>query len=188
MKIRTPRDVAALQDELVTRLARERLEPFLELVWPILQPDTPYQSNWHIGLTCEYLEAVTMGQIRRLVINMPPRYGKSLMTSVIWPVWEWIRHPSRRWMFVSHSETLAVLHSLDRRRLIQDDWFRQRFRTVRLAADQRTKTEFHNTRRGSMLATSMGGSMTGKGGDRLVIDDPHSAEQAESDLQRQHAL
>jgi len=184
----TPRELAALQAEALTRLARERLEVFVELAWPILLPGTPFQSNWHISLICEFLEAVSAGQIRRLVINMPPRYGKSLLTSVFWPTWEWIRYPAHRWLFVSHSDTLATRHSLDRRRVLQDEWFRHRFPGIRLTRDQHAKAEFHNTKRGQMIATSMGGAITGKGGDRLVIDDPHSPDQVESDLQREHAI
>jgi predicted phage terminase large subunit-like protein len=188
MSLRSVRETAVLNDEYLTRLGRERLEPFLELVWPILEPGTPYQSNWHIGLMAEYLEAVTHGQIQQLVINIAPRYGKSLLTSVIWPVWEWISHPTRRWLFVSYSDLLAHRHGLDRRRLLQDEWFRQHYPHVRLTSDQHAKSEFHNTRRGAMIAASMGGSITGKGGDRIVIDDPHSPDQAESDGQRQHAI
>jgi predicted phage terminase large subunit-like protein len=188
MSVRGTREAAVLNDEYLTRLGRQRLEPFLELVWPILEPGTPYQSNWHIGLIAEYLEAVTHGAISRLVMNVPPRYGKSLLTSVVWPVWEWISHPTRRWLFVSYSDLLAHRHGLDRRRLLQDDWFRQRYPHVWLTSDQHAKSEFHNTRRGAMVAASMAGSITGKGGDRIVIDDPHSPDQAESDGQRQHAI
>lgn len=188
MSIGRVREAAVVNDEYLTRLGRDRLEPFLELVWPILEPGTPYQSNWHIGLMAEYLEAVTHGEIRQLVVNIPPRYGKSLLTSVVWPVWEWISHPTRRWLFVSYSDLLANRHGLDRRRLLQDEWFRQHYPHVQLTSDQHAKSEFHNTRRGAMIAASMGGSITGKGGDRIVIDDPHSPDQAESDGQRQHAI
>ena len=72
-----PRSVALLQDEVLTRLARSKFEAFVELAWPVLEPTTPFLSNWHLSLIAEYLEAVTAGQIQRLVINMPPRYGKS---------------------------------------------------------------------------------------------------------------
>ena len=187
MRQSNPRQIALLQNEALIRLAGSKFEPFVEMAWSILEPTTPFQSSWHISLIAEYLEAVSAGQIHRLVINMPPRYGKSILTSVMWPAWEWIRFPSRRWLFVSHSDTLAKKHSLDRRLLIQHDWYRRNFPTVRLTRDQQAKAEFHNTRRGAMIATSMGGSITGKGGDRLVIDDPHSPDQVESDLQRQHA-
>jgi predicted phage terminase large subunit-like protein len=188
MAPRNIRTLATVQDEAVTRLCRTRFEAFVELAWPILEPGTSFQSNWHISLIAEHLEAVTAGDIRYLVINMPPRHGKSLLTSVFWPVWEWIQYPSRRFLCVSHSESLAHKHSLDRRLLLQHRSFRQRFPHVRLARDQHAKAEFHNTRRGVMMATSMGGPVTGKGGDRLILDDPHSPEQVESDLQRQHVL
>ena len=114
---------------------------------------------------------------------------KSLLVSVLWPTWEWIAHPSRRWIFTSYSEALSLKHSLDRRTLLQSDWYQARWGTiVQLAADQNVKGEFYNTARGMMIATSIGGSITGKGGDRIVIDDPHHPMQAESDVQREAAL
>ena len=64
------------------------------------------------------------GNIRRLVINVPPRYMKSLLVSVLWPVWEWIQHPETRWVFTSYAESLAAQHSLDRRTLMLSPWYR----------------------------------------------------------------
>jgi predicted phage terminase large subunit-like protein len=188
MKRHDPHRHAALQDELLTREATKRLRVFLELAWPILEPAAPFLPNWHIDLLCEYLEAVTAGQITRLVINMPPRYGKSQLVSVMWPVWEWLHRPSRKWLFASYSEALAYKHSQDRRRILRDSWFQQRWGGVRLTREQQAKAEIQNTRRGVMAAVSMGGAVTGRGGNRLVIDDPHSPEQAESDVLRQQAL
>lgn len=179
----------ALQDEALRRRAEASLRTFVEWAWPVLEPATPFQPNWHIDLICEYLEAVTAGTIRSLVINMPPRYGKSLLVSVLWPCWEWLRTPGRRWLFVSYSDALASRHALDRRRLLRSDWYRQRWgHRVRLTADQQAKREVHNAQRGMMVATSVGGSITGKGGNRLVLDDPHNPLQAESDTQRQQAI
>ena len=138
---------------------------------------------------CEYLEAVTAGQIRRLLINVPPRYMKSTTVSVMWPVWEWITIPEQRWLFASYAQTLSRKHSLDRRRVIQSDWYGRHYgRRVELAADQNLQDEFANTRRGTMLATSIGGGAIGKGGNRLVFDDPHNPKQAESDVERRTAL
>ena len=189
MKRHDPRRHAALQDELLTREAARHLRTFVELAWPILEPVNPLLPNWHIDVLGEHLEAVTAGQIRRLVINMPPRYGKSQLVSVFWPVWEWAQRPSGRWLFASFSERLAHKHSQDRRRVLRDPWYQARWgHQVRLTRDQQEKAEFHNTRRGVMAAMSMGGAVTGRGGDRLVIDDPHSPEQAESDVPRQQAL
>ena len=183
------RALAVLQDEALARRAPHALRTYVEWAWPILEPATPFLGNWHIDLICEYLEAISAGQLRRLVINMPPRYGKSLLVSVLWPTWEWLTHPSTRWVFVSYSEALASRHSLDRRRLLQSEWYRRHWGSrIRLTHDQQAKLEFHNTRRGMMVATSVGASITGKGGNRLVMDDPHNPMQAESDAQRAHAI
>jgi predicted phage terminase large subunit-like protein len=183
------RALAAIQDELLTRRAKESLRAFVECAWPVLEPATPFRPNWHIDLMCEYLEAITAGELHRLVVNIPPRYMKSLLTSVLWPSWEWIRRPSNRWLFISYAESLASRHSLDRRRLLRSPWFQGRWgQLIQLVKDQQAKLEFHNTRRGAMVATSMGGAVTGKGGNRIVLDDPHNPMQAESDTQRDRAI
>jgi predicted phage terminase large subunit-like protein len=179
----------AIQDALLTRLAERSFRAYVEQAWPILEPRRPFLPNWHIDLIVEHLEAVTAGQTTRLLINIPPRYMKSLLVSVLWPSWEWLQDPSRRWIFTSHTETLALKHSLDRRTLLQSPWYQARWGTrVQLAADQNVKGEFYNTARGAMIATSIGGSITGKGGDRIIIDDPHNPTQIDSDLQRDTVL
>lgn len=176
-------------DALLTRLAEKSLARFAEQAWEVLEPNTRYHSNWHIDLIAEHLEAVTDGQLTRLVINVPPRYMKSLLTSVMWPTWEWLRAPHTRWLFASYSESLATQHSLDRRLLLQSAWYRERWGDrFQLRYDQNEKNEYRNNRRGIMTATSIGGSATGKGGSRIVVDDPHNPTQAESDRQRQHAI
>ncbi len=119
------RQRAAMQAELLARKAMGSLRLFVEVAWPILEPATPFLPNWHIDYVCEYLEAVTAGDVRRLVINMPPRYGKSLLVSVLWPCWEWAQRPSTRWLFVSYAESLAGRLSLDRRRLLTSEWYQQ---------------------------------------------------------------
>jgi hypothetical protein len=180
--------LAGLCDEVERRRARRSFRAFVEWAWPILEPQTVFLGNWHIDLICEYLEAVTAGEIRRLVINIPPRYMKSLLVSVLWPCWEWCRRPAERYIFSSYAETLASHHSLTRRRLIRSRAYQRLAPDVRVTRDQAEKLEFHNTRGGIMVATSTGGSITGKGGTRLIIDDPHNPAQAESDAQRQQAL
>ncbi len=183
------RQQAALQDALLTRQAERSLRAYVEQAWPILEPDRPFLPNWHIDLLAEYLEAVTAGEITRLLVNIPPRYMKSLLISVFWPTWEWIERPSSRWLCVSYNEALATKHSLDRRTVLQSAWYQQRWGDrVQLAPDQNEKTEFQNTRRGVMFATSMGGSVTGKGGNRIVVDDPHNPNQMDSDAQRGAAI
>lgn len=182
-------DRALATETLLTRQAEGSLRSYVELAWRILEPKTPFLPNWHIDLICEYLEAVTAGEITRLVINLPPRYMKSLLVSVLWPTWEWLRAPQTRWLFASYSESLSTKHSLDRRLVLQSQWYRDRWDDrFHLTSDQNEKTEYRNDRRGVMTATSVGGSATGKGGNRIVVDDPHNPVQAESDRQRQQAL
>src|SRR5690606_3928975 len=92
---------------------------------------------------------------------------------------------SHRWLFVSFSDALAKFHALNRRRVLLSPWYRRHWGDlVQLTRDQATKNEMHNTRRGSFSALSMGSSPIGKGGNRLVLDDPHTLEQVESDVQR----
>jgi predicted phage terminase large subunit-like protein len=170
----------AAQEERLARWAERSLQSFVEQAWPILEPGKPYLDNWHIGYIVEHLEAITRGDLTRLLITMPPRYMKSLLVSVLWPVWEWIRYPERRWMFVSHAEALATKLAVDRRLVLRSPWFGQRYGSrVRLMTGQNEKLEFRNDRRGVMLATSIGSSVIGKGGDRIVIDDPQDPHQVD---------
>jgi len=169
-------------------LAERKLADFIRQAWHVIEPATPYLHNWHIDLICEYLEAVSAGQITRLIINIPPRYMKSIAVSVMWPVWEWIRHPETRWIFASYSQSLSTKHSVDRRTIIQSDWYQSRWGDrFKLVEDHNLKTEFLNDKRGHMIATSVGGTSTGKGGNRLVVDDPLNPKEAASDVLRERA-
>jgi hypothetical protein len=182
------RELLALQDEMLTRHAEQSLSSYVRQAWPILEHDTPYQSNWHLDAILEHLEAVTAGDITRLLITMPPRYGKSLLVSVLWPTWEWIRQPAGRWIFTSHTESLAAKHSADRRTVLRSPWYQERWaHRLRLLPGQNEKLEYTNDRRGSMTATSVGGTIIGKGGNRIVVDDPHQPHQVESDGSRETA-
>jgi predicted phage terminase large subunit-like protein len=178
-----------LQDALLKIKGEQSLRAFVEQAWPILEPTVPFVPNWHIDYIAEHLEAVTAGEITRLLINVPPRSMKSILVSVLWPAWEWLQLPGGRWIFVSYSDALASKHSLDRRTVIQSDWYQARWGSrIELAADQNVKSEFQNTHRGVMVATSVGASVTGKGGSRIVVDDPHNPMQADSDVQRESAI
>lgn len=155
----------------------------------MIEPGTEYLDNWHIDCICEYLQAVDAGQVTRLLINMPPRYMKSICVSVMWPVHSWIRRPETRWLFASYAGNLSMQHSADRRTIIQSDWYQERWADrYQLTTDQNVKTEYQNNKQGRMFATSFDGTATGKGGDRIIIDDPHDPKGAESDTQRESTL
>jgi hypothetical protein len=178
-------DQWAAQEALLRRRAEQSLYAYVRQLWAILEPGTVFLDGWHIQLLAEHLEAVTAGQITRLVVNLPPRYMKSILVSVAWPTWEWIRKPQLRYIFASYSESLAIKLSVDRRLVLQSPWYVGRWGDrVRLTDDQNEKAEFANDQRGSMMAMSLSGSVTGKGGDRIIVDDAHNPSDILSDTIR----
>lgn len=176
-------------DLLDRALAERSFADFVRQAWAVLEPKTPFLDNWHIDLLAEYLEAVADGDVTRLIINVPPRSGKSLLATVFLPCWVWLRNPAERFMFASYSASLSTKHSVDRRALIQSLWYQRRWsEVVKLAGDSNLKTEFSNTARGHQIATSVGASATGRGGNFLLADDLINPEQANSDLERKGAI
>lgn len=169
--------------------AERRLAHFVRQAWPVIEPGTPYRANWHIDAICAHLEAVARGEIRNLLINMPPRMMKSIAVSVMFPAWVWLRAPEKRFLYSSYSASLATAHSLATRRVVASDWYRARWGDrFALAGDQNLKTRFENDQRGELIATSVGGLATGTGGDFVVVDDPHNVQEAESDAVRRSTL
>lgn len=180
----------AARIDLLDRLLAERsFADFVRQAWPVLEPKTPFQDNWHIDLLAEYLEAVADGDIIRLIINVPPRSGKSLLATIFLACWVWLHNPAERFMFASYSSTLSNKHSLDRRAVIRSRWYQRNWgHLVRLADDLNQKNEFANTQRGHMIATSVGASATGRGGNFLLADDLINPQQANSELEREGAI
>lgn len=169
--------------------ARRHLRDFIAQAWEVLEPQTPFRAGWHIDAICEHLEAVRSGEIRNLLINVPPRTMKSLTASVFFPAWCWIDEPALRFLYSSYSQDLATDHSVATRRVIQSDWYQERWGDrFSLAPDQNLKTKFENDHRGTRQATSVGGTGTGKGGDIIVCDDPHNVKEAESEAIRNETL
>jgi predicted phage terminase large subunit-like protein len=149
----------------------------------------PFVDNWHIGAICEHLQAVSAGQISKLLINVPPGSGKSLLTCVFWPAWEWAHNPSVRWLFASYDQQLSTRDAVRCRALIGTPWYRLRCqRKFSLKSEQNQKTYYENDQGGYRLATSIGGHASGEHPDRIVCDDPHNVQQAESEAERYAAL
>lgn len=165
------------------------IREYFKGVWPILEPARPLVFSWHIDCILDHLLAVDLGQIRDLAISLPPRHTKSITVSVVWPTWSWTASPWLRWIFSSFSGSLSTKHNLDRRTIIQSHWYQKQWGDmVTLAPDQNQKTEFQNTARGHMVAMGIGGTVTGKGGDREVVDDLINPEMAESEADRESAI
>lgn len=176
-------------NDLERMAAEESLHAFVRLAWPILEPGTRFIDGRHIHAICEALEACERGEIRNLLINIPPRCAKSLLVSVFFPAWAWTRKPQLRYLFASYAQSLSIRDSLKCRRLIESPWYQRNWgERVSLNTDQNQKIRFENSAMGYRLATSVGGTATGEGGDYIAVDDCHNVEQALSEVQREGAL
>jgi predicted phage terminase large subunit-like protein len=168
---------------------RLRLHDFVRRAWKIIEPATEYKDSWHVGAICEHLEAVAKNQIKHLIVNVPPKCQKSLTVSVFFPVWWWTGFPSSRWLFTSYAQELSTRDSIKCRTIIRSSWYQKRWGSVyQLASDQDTKTRLKNSAMGERLTSSVNGTNTGEGCQFLIVDDPHSAQQALSDQQRVSCL
>lgn len=153
-----------------------------------MEPGRTFSDNWHIGVIAEHLEACSRGEIRKLLINMPPRHMKSLMVSVFWFAWTWTFQPSSRWLYASYAQTLATRDSRKCRRLIQSPWYRERFGNVTLVGDQNQKMRFENDQTGYRIATAVDALGTGEGGEYIICDDAHNVKDGESTAKRTAAV
>src|ERR1035438_3593256 len=139
----------SLRDEIDAELATRSLGEFVRQAWAVVEPSTPFVPGWHIDAIVEHLEAISHGQIRNLLINIPPRHMKSLLVAVFWPAWEWIRWPERRWLFSSYGAQLSIRDSVKCRRLIESTWYQRLWgNTYALTGDQNAKSRFDNDRSG----------------------------------------
>lgn len=173
--------------DLDRSIASDSLAGFARAAWHVLEPATDLKWGWALDAICEHLEAVTAGEVTRLLMNVPPGSMKSLLTGVIWPAWEWGPQglPEKRFIGTAHQQNLAVRDSMKCRRLIQSQWYQDRW-PVELVIDQNAKTKFENTKTGFREAMAFT-SMTGARGDRVILDDPLSADHANSDADLESA-
>jgi predicted phage terminase large subunit-like protein len=143
-----------------------------------------FAFNWHLEVVAARLAAVRAGRLRRLVVNLPPRHLKSLLASVAFPAWCLGRDPGLQLVCVSYAQDLADQQARECRALMSSAWYRGHFAT-RLSATKTAVQEFVTTAQGCRLAVSVGGALTGRGADIIVIDDPLKPEEALSRAQRQ---
>jgi len=178
--------LANISPEDIKREKAERsLYDFVQQAWHVLEPGVSFQGNWHHEAICNHLEAVNRGEIRRLLINVPPRTTKSMIVNVMWPIWTWIAKPHLKFVCISYSHDLSTGLPVNSRQLVQSDWFQRMWPHVKLSDEQNAKDNFATSQAGFRFSTSTRGTLTGKGGDVIVVDDPHDPSGAESDLERQ---
>lgn len=160
---------------------------FMRRVVATTSPGAKYAHNWHIDAIAEHLQACAEGDIRRLIINLPPRMLKSTLVSVAWPAWLLGQDARTRIMVASYAQSLSTKHSTDCRHVMQSAWYKRVFPRTELAHDQNEKDKFVTTARGQRLAVSVGGSAIGEGGNILITDDPINPLQAEQRTTRDAA-
>jgi predicted phage terminase large subunit-like protein len=170
----------------VNAACRKDFVSFVRKVFHVLNPSAIFQMNWHICAIAYYLEQVRLGEIKRLIITVPPRSLKSIMSSVAFPAFVLGHDPTKRLILVSYSADLAIKHANDFRAVVNSPEYRAIFPAMRISAMKNTQTEVVTTLNGFRLAMSVDGSLTGRGGDIIVIDDPIAALAALSQKSREH--
>jgi len=173
----------------------DSLYEFLKGAWRHIDASA-FTDGWPIEAVAEHLQAVADGEIKRLIINIPPRCAKSSLTSVAFPAWVWAQPwttatsgPGVQFLHASYAQQLALRDSVKCRRLIDSPWYQERWGDrFRLTDDQNTKTRFDNDKNGSRLSTSVGSALTGEGGSIIVVDDPNAAQEAFSEATIQNTI
>lgn len=166
---------------------RNDLTAFTQRCFQTIVPGQRYVHNWHIEAITHHLDLVMRGGVRRLIITIPPRYMKSICASVAFPAFVLGHDPTRRIISVSYSKELAAKHSRDCRAILEDNWFKRVFPHTRIEPRKNTETEYDTTARGFRFSTSVGGTLTGRGGNLIIIDDPMNPIDAASETRRKFA-
>ena len=162
---------------------------FIKQSWHVIEGNIPFVDSWHIKALAEHLEACYKGDIRKLLINIPPRTSKSSIISVMFPVWVWLQDPEEKFLYASFARNLATGHALKCRRLIESDWFCKRYNHIyKINKDKNAVLFFENNKGGYRKITSVGGSATGEGGSIIIADDPNSTGEYTSKVKMQSAI
>lgn len=151
--------------------------PFMIRTFAELNPRAAFLSNWHIEVLAARLQAAQESKIKRLIICIPPRHLKSLAASIALPAWWLGRDPDAAIITVSYGQDLSDKFARDCRSIMQSRWYQEVFPT-RLSGSRVQLQEFATTSGGSRMATSVGGVLTGRGADVLIIDDPLKPDEA----------
>lgn len=169
--------------------AEESLYEFLKTAWRIFD-SAPWVDGWCIEAMAEHLQAIVDGQIKRLIINIPPRCNKSSIGSIVMPAWTWAQParshtsgPGVSFMYASFKDALALRDSINCRKVIESRWYQDRWGDrFQLSDDQNTKSRFNNSEGGYRLVTSVESKgATGDGANIIFLDDCNSTKEIESE-------
>lgn len=170
---------------LLQALLRQDFYRFVRKAFGSVSPGEQFLLNWHLQAICHHLELVRQGRIRRLKIEVPPRSLKSVCASVAFPAFVLGHDPTAKLITVSYSADLAAKHAADCRAVMQSGWYRELFPGTRLSPAKNQEANYETTQRGYRYATSVGGTLTGRGGNIIIIDDPLKPEDAMSEARRE---
>ena len=173
------------RQDLIDAISRVDFYSFVQRIFPIVSAGSPFLPNWHVDAITYALTRVMRGEIKRLIITVPPRSLKSICASVAFPAFVLGHDPTRRIIEVSYSEGLARKHANDFRAVMRSPLYRRLFPGTRISAAKDTELEVMTTARGFRYATSVGGTLTGRGGNLLILDDPLNALEAHSERARE---
>lgn len=168
---------------------RRSLRKFVKRVWHLIDPK-PYVNAWHIDAICDHLGYVAIGDIKNLMVTIPPRMTKSSVISVAFPAWMWTDEQlaSLQFLCASYSSDLALGDAAKMRRIVESEWYGVRYPHLILLGDQNRVDDFRNIKGGYRQSISVNGGTTGKGGDIQILDDAHNAATIESDAIRKSAV
>lgn len=171
---------------LLQAILREDFSAFIQKVFNTVDQQATYDHNWHIDAIAWELLQCKNDENDRLIVTVPPRSLKSICISVAYVAWMIGHDPSLQFICVSYSDKLAADLSRQFRLVVESKWYRELFPGVKVK--KFTETEFRTTRGGGRLATSIGGTLTGRGADIIIIDDPLKAEDALSEAARTRVI
>ena len=146
---------------------------------------TPYNDNWHINVICNAINDMMDGKNRQLILNVPPRHLKSIICSMALPAFLLGHNSKTSIICVSYSDELSGKLANDCRNIMQSDWYQEIFPRTKLQPSRRSINDFTTTLGGGRYATSVGGAMTGRGAEWIIIDDPLKPNEVTSDIQRE---
>ncbi len=167
--------------QMVRLILRNHLASFIHRCFQTVVPGAAFSLNWHILAMAWHLSQCFHGTIKRLIITIPPRSLKSISASVAFPSWILGRNPASNIICISYSANLASKHSRDCRAVMESAWYREVFPKTRIHPEKNTEMEFMTTAQGHRMSTSTGGTLTGRGGNFLILDDPMNPDEAASE-------
>ncbi len=187
--------LAKLEIALERSIYKESFYEFYKAAFCQLHPGLQYDENWHAEYICNILQGETLRVVAKqkrdkdIIINVPPRSSKSMIISVIWPVWSWTIEASLKFLTCSYSDALASNQSRLSKDLINTKWFQRLYGSrIKLRGDLQGASHYGNTSTGFRYAFGLDGTVTGMGGDFIICDDIQNPKKANSEVERENAI